>query len=106
VLPYVLGYLLVYVLAATGIERLLGPLVGEITAWAGIAVAGVNLLDDIRRNLVDVGMPLPGKGSEPSIKVEGGATITPDAGATVTATPTPIPVTVMPTDEPAAGSEG
>jgi hypothetical protein len=63
VLPYILGYMLVYGLSVVGVAELLGPIAGELAAWAGLTIAVANLLDDIRRNLVDLGMPLPGQGT-------------------------------------------
>lgn len=93
VIPYIIGYLGFWFVSKFYVGDMLDPLLGDVAAWAGALVAVANLGDDIRRNLVDMGMPLPGKGSAPDITVSGGVTITPDAGATVSA-PSPDPIVV------------
>jgi hypothetical protein len=54
VVPFVLGYLLVYTFGVFGMAALFGALWGNITAVAGAGVAVLNLGADIMRHLSDL----------------------------------------------------
>lgn len=51
VVPYILGYLLVYVISLWGIGALLGSVWGEVAATVGSGPAVINLSTSIIRNL-------------------------------------------------------
>lgn len=54
VLPYVLGYLLIYGLSVFGVTEFLGALAGELSATIGVAPATVALGASIGRNLQNI----------------------------------------------------
>lgn len=54
VVPFILGYLLIYTISLWGIGTLLGPLWGEIVAYGGAGPAVVNLGMSIARNLAQL----------------------------------------------------
>lgn len=54
VVPYVLGYLVVYVVSFLGVAALVGPVWGEIAATVGVGPAVLNLGASIARNLVTI----------------------------------------------------
>lgn len=59
VVPFVLGYLLVYAFGELGLAALFGPLWGDIAAAAGAGVALLNLGGDIVRHLGDLANNAP-----------------------------------------------
>ena len=54
VVPYLLGYLLVYTVSLWGIGTLIGPVWGEVAATVGTGPAVINLSTSIVQNLVKI----------------------------------------------------
>lgn len=54
VVPFILGYLLVYTVSLWGIGTLIGPVWGEVTATVGSGPAILNLGTSIVRNLARI----------------------------------------------------
>lgn len=75
VVPFVIGYLLVYTFGVLGMAVAFGALWGNITAVAGAGVAVLNLAADIMRHLSDIS----GNSAPPTTTV----TVTPPASVEV-----------------------
>lgn len=57
VVPFILGYMLVYAITVLGVASLLGSIWGEIAATVGAGPAVLNLVTSIARNLVAIRTP-------------------------------------------------
>lgn len=59
ILPYVLGYLLIYIISLLGIANVLGDLWGQLVASVGLGPALISLIASVGDNLhrIQVGAP-------------------------------------------------
>lgn len=59
VVPFILGYLLIYLLTIFGLGALLGPVLAEIGATIGVGPAVLTLTASIAQNLVAIRTAVP-----------------------------------------------
>ncbi len=64
VLPYILGYFLIYLLTLFGMGELLGPVMSEIAATVGVGPAVLTLVASIAINLAVIRTTVPKDGGK------------------------------------------